>query len=122
VLDLIFATSFSFAVSEYFHNKDSNVISQNILDGLIHSPNAIIKLIPDYNYIKEDAISIMSHVFVEFPNIIVREFGVQLGTITGALELKEPNIDKNLPESWFNNLREEVLVELNRNLKLLKDD
>jgi tetratricopeptide (TPR) repeat protein len=122
VLDFIFATSFSFTVSEYFHNKDSNVIAQNILDGLIHSPKAIIKLIPDSNYLKEDAISIMSHIFIEFPNVVVREFGVQIGTITGALGLEKPNIDENLPESWFDKLSEQVLLELNRKLKLLKDD
>lgn len=122
LLDLIFATSFSYAISEYFQRKDSEIIAQDILDGLIHSTKVITKLIPDSDYLQEDAISIISHIYLEFPNVIVREFGVQIGIITGALGLEKPDIVDNLPESWFDKLREQVLIEVNRKLKLLKEE
>lgn len=122
ILDFIFATSFSLAISEYFKDKNSSTIAQKILEGLKVSTNAIDVLIPDADYRQKEAISIMSHIYLEFPIVIVREFGAQLGMITGALGLPKPNEAENLPEAWYEEFREQVLVTINKKLKLLIGD
>ena len=122
ILDFVFATSFSTAVSEYFKNKSSSIILQKILEGLKVSTNTIKVLIPNKDYIQEDAISIMSHIYLGFSTVIVREFGAQLGTITGALGLPKPNEAENLPQSWYEEFRELVLLTINKRLKLLRED
>ncbi len=122
ILDLIFATSFSSAVFEYYKNKNSNIIAQKILERLMLSPNAITELIPDADYRQEEAISLMSHIYLGFPTIIVREFGAQIGMITGALGLEKPSEADSLPEPWYDNLCEKILLTTNKKLKLLRED
>lgn len=122
ILDFIFATSFSIAISEYFKNKNSSIIAQKILEELKTSVNAIKILIPDTNYTQEDSISIMSHIYLGFPTIIMREFGAQLGIITGAFGLPKPNEAENLPQYWYEEFNELVLLTLNKKLKLIRED
>ncbi|PKP03858.1 MAG: hypothetical protein CVU11_07030 [Bacteroidetes bacterium HGW-Bacteroidetes-6] len=122
ILDLIFATSFSSAVFEYYKNKNSNVIAQKILEGLMLSPDAIEELIPNTNYAQDEAISLMSHIYLGFSTIIVREFGAQTGMITGALGLEKPDEADSLPQPWYDDLKEKVLLVANGKLKLLKED
>ena len=122
ILNLIFATSFSNAISEYYKNKNSNIIAKNILKGLALSPCAIKVLFPDTDYAQNEAISLMSHIYLGFPTIIVREFGTQIGMITGALDLEKPSEAVNLPEPWYDKLCEQILLVTNRKLKLLRED
>jgi len=65
---------------------------------------------------------IMAHVCAEFPTIIIREFGAQAGMITGSLGIDKPDTETELSEEWFGKLHEESLIEMNRKLKLLKED
>lgn len=123
MLDLIFATSFSSAISEYLKNKNSRIIAQKILEALKASTNAVKALIsPNTDYTQEEAISIMSHIYLGFPIVIVREFGAQLGMITGALGLPKPDEAENLPQSWYEEFGESVLLTINKQLKLLRED
>lgn len=122
LLDLIFAKSFSTAISEYFKSKDSNIIAQNILDELIYSANILKMIFSGSDFTQEDAIAIMTHIYLNFPTLIVREFGAQIGIITGSLGLEKPDSADNLPEVWLDNLREQVLIVINRKLKLLKEE
>lgn len=123
MLDLIFATSFSSAISEYFKNKNSRIIAQKILEALKASTNAVKALIsPNTDYTQEEAISIMSHIYLGFPIVIVCEFGAQLGMITGALGLSKPDEAENLPQSWYEEFGESVLLTINKQLKLLRED
>lgn len=121
-MDLIFAKSFSTAISEYFKSKDSNIIAQNILDELIYSANILKMIFSGSDFTQEDAIAIMTHIYLNFPTLIVREFGAQIGIITGSLGLEKPDSADNLPEVWLDNLREQVLIVINRKLKLLKEE
>ena len=57
-----------------------------------------------------------------FPIVIVREFGAQLGMITGALGLPKPDEAENLPQSWYEEFSESVLLTINKQLKLLRED
>ena len=77
---------------------------------------------PNTDYTQEEAISIMSHIYLGFPIVIVREFGVQLGMITGALGLPKPDEAENLPQSWYEEFGESVLLTINKQLKLLRED
>jgi tetratricopeptide (TPR) repeat protein len=122
LLDLIFAKSFSKAISEYFKSKDSNIIAHSILDELIFSVSILKMIFPDSNFTQKDAIEIITHIYLDFPTVIIREFGAQVGIITGSLGLEKPGSADNLPEVWFDNLRERVLIEINRKLKLLKEE
>jgi tetratricopeptide (TPR) repeat protein len=122
VIDLIFATSFSDTISEYFRSKNSEIITQKILAGLILSPNTIKELIPDDDYSQEEAISLMSHIYLGFPTIIVRELGAQTGMITGTLGLEKPGEADTLPQPWYDDLCEQTLLTINRKLKLLRED
>ncbi len=122
ILDLIFATSFSNAISEYLKNKSPKILSQKILEGLEKSPCAIKELFPDTDYTQEEAISLMSHIYLGFPTVIVREFGAQIGMITGALGLERPSEADSLPEPWYNNFCEQTLLVINKKLKLLRED
>lgn len=122
ILDLIFATSFSNAITEYVNNKDSNAIANRILEELAFSPCVIKELFPDRDYKQDEAISLMSYVYLGFPSIIVREFGAQIGMITGLFGLEKPDEADNLPQSWYDNLCEQTLLTINRKLKLLRED
>lgn len=121
ILDLIFATCYSNAISEFIHSKNTKQMVQKILNGLALTPKTIFELIPDENFSQEDAISIMSHIYLVFPTIICREFGVQVGYISGSLELDKLEPDKNLDEQWFEDVREQILFAINKKLKLFKD-
>lgn len=122
LLDLIFASSFSKAILESVKSKDSNLISQGLLDGLIHSVKLINELIPNSSYSQEESISLMSQYYLGYTTLVVREYGVQIGTITGALGLEKPNSVESLPQPWHDNFSEQVLLNINRKLKLLKED
>lgn len=122
LLDLIFASSFSKAIIENAKSKDSNLITQGLLDGLTHSIKLINELIPDSNYSQEGSISLMSQYYLGYTALVVREYGVQIGTITGALGLDKPDSAENLPQPWHDNFSEQVLLNINRKLKLLKED
>ncbi|ANI89689.1 hypothetical protein A9P82_10550 [Arachidicoccus ginsenosidimutans] len=122
ILDLIFAKSFSDAISAYSKSKNSNIIAQSILDMLILAPQCLNVLFPESNHTQKDSIAIMSHIYLDFPTIIIREFGLQLGMIAGEFGLEKPNSAKNLPEIWYDKLRENTLMEINRKLKLLREE
>lgn len=120
LLDLIFARSFSYAISEYFKSKDPNVIANAILEVLISSTSTLRILFPDSELTQEDSIAIMAHIYLEFPNVIAREFGAEVGIITGSLGLEEPDYAESLTEARFDDIREKTLIEINKKLKLLK--
>jgi hypothetical protein len=52
-------------------------------------PNAIFELIPDEEYTQDEAIEILAHTYLEYPNIAVREFSIQIGLITGNFGLEK---------------------------------
>lgn len=122
VLDLIFATSFSSAVFEYYRNKSSSIIAQKVLEELMLAPNAINVLMEDADYSQDEAISLMAHIYLGFPTIIVREFGAQTGMITGALGLEKPMETDGLPKPWYDNICEQTLLTTNKKLQLLRKD
>jgi tetratricopeptide (TPR) repeat protein len=120
VLDFIFAKSFSNAITQYFRNKDSEIIIRTILDDIEKATKAIKMIFSDTDFPQEEAIKIMAHVCAEFPTIIIREFGAQAGMITGLLGIDKPATE--LSEEWFGKLHEQSLIEMNKKLKLLKED
>lgn len=122
ILNFIFAKSFSNAITQYFKNKDSDGISQIILNDLGNATKAIKRIFPETDFPQEEAIKIMAHICAEFPTIIIREFGAQAGMISGSLGIDKPAIETELTEQWFGKLHEQILVEMNRKLKLLKED
>lgn len=122
ILDFIFAKSFSNAITQYFKSDDSTVIIQAILNELGNATKAIKMIFPETDFSQEEAIKIMAHVCAEFPTVIIREFGAQAGMITGSLGIDKPDTEKELSEEWFGKLHEESLIEMNRKLKLLKED
>ncbi|GAB3533092.1 hypothetical protein GCM10027443_17880 [Pontibacter brevis] len=122
VLDFIFAKSFSNAIAQYFSNKDSGVIARTILNDLGIATKAIKMIFPDTDFPQEEAIKVMAHVCAEFPIIIIREFGAQIGMITGSLGIDNPELTTELSEEWFGKLHERSLIEINKKLKLLKED
>ena len=122
VLDFIFAKSFSNAITQYFRNKDSEIIVRTILDDLEMATKAIKMIFSDTGFPQEEAISIMAHVCAEFPTIIIREFGAQAGMITGLLGIDKPATETELSEEWLGKLHEQSLIEMNKKLKLLKED
>jgi tetratricopeptide (TPR) repeat protein len=122
ILDFIFAKSFSNAITQYFKSEDSAVITQTILNELGYATKAIKIIFPETDFPQEKAIKIMAHVCTEFPTVIIREFGAQAGMITGSLGINKPETESELSEEWFGKLHEESLIEMNRKLKLLKED
>lgn len=122
LLDLIFAKSFSSAISEYSISKNPNTIANSILEALTFTPNSLRIIFSDSEIALKDAISIMTHIYLDFPTVIIREFGVQFGMINGSLGLEKPDSAENLPEVWYNKMRERTLIEINRRLKLLKEE
>lgn len=122
ILDFIFAKSFSNAITQYFKGDDSTVITQTILNELGNATKAIKMIFPETDFPQEEAIKIMAHVCAEFPTVIIREFGAQAGMITGSLGIDKPDTGTELSEEWFGKLHEESLIEMNRKLKLLKED
>jgi len=122
ILDFIFAKSFSNAITKYLKNKDSAIITQTILNDLGIATKAIRMIFPDTDFPQEEAIKIMAHVCAEFPIIIIREFGAQAGMITGSIGIDKPTPETELSEEWFGKLHEQSLIEMNRKLKLLKED
>lgn len=122
VLDFIFAKSFSNSIAQYFKSKDSGIIVRTILDDLEIATKAIKLIFSETDFSQEDAIKVMAHVCAEFPTIITREFGAQAGMITGVLGIDKPATEIELSEEWFGKLHEQSLIEMNRKLKLLKED
>jgi hypothetical protein len=122
VLDFIFARSFSNAITQYFKSNDYAVIVRTLLDDLGIAIKAIKLIFPDTDFPQEEAIKVMAHVCTEFPTIIIREFGAQAGMITGSLGLDKPATETELSEEWFGKLHEHSIIEMNRKLKLLKED
>jgi hypothetical protein len=64
----------------------------------------------------------MAHVYAEFPTIIIREFGAQCGLITSSLGIDMPVSETYLTAEWIGKLHEQSLIEMNRKLKLLKEE
>ncbi|MBW8244018.1 DUF4365 domain-containing protein [Muricauda oceani] len=122
ILDLVFATSYSAALLEYRNGMTSEYIAEKILSRLLYAPNSIFELIPSKDFSKDESISIVSHNYIEFPNIIIREFGAQVGYITGVLGLNKPNSAEHLPEKWVDALREKIFINLNEKLKLIEKE
>jgi tetratricopeptide (TPR) repeat protein len=121
ILDLMFAVGYSKAISEYLKNKDQEQLIKTILDELILTPQAIFELIPEENFSEEDSISIMAHIFLEFPKIVFREFGTQIGYISGLMGLDKPDPIESMTETWVNNLKEQILLATNKRLRLMKE-
>ncbi|PKB44941.1 tetratricopeptide repeat protein [Cellulophaga sp. RHA19] len=122
ILDFIFAKSFSNAITQYFKSKDSAIIVQTILNELRNATKAIKIIFSEKAFPQEEAINIIAHVCAEFPTIIIREFGAQAGMISGLLGIDKPATETELSEEWLGKLYEQSLIEMNRKLKLLKED
>ncbi len=121
ILDLIFANCYSNGILEFYNTKDREQMIQKILSELSFAYKSIFVLIPDDNFSEEDAISIMSHVCAEFPTIIKREFGVQVGYLTGALGLDKVEPEEYLTKNWYSDIVEKVIHTTNMKLKLFKE-
>ena len=122
VLDLVFAFSFSHAIKEYLHTHNQKQTIQIILNELLNTPNTIFELISDENYAKEVAISVMTQIYLDFPTVVIREFGAQVGYIFGRFGLDKPDPADHLSEEWLNKLRDQVLIMTNKKLKLFKEE
>ncbi|WP_409149131.1 DUF4365 domain-containing protein [Sphingobacterium sp. BS-2] len=122
VIDLIFAKSFSEAIEEYYITGNIKLIGETILNTFYLLPKAICELIPDEEYTQEEAIAIMAHTYLEYPKIAVREFGVQIGLISGKFGFEIADPADILSDSWYDEFRENTLTFINRRLKLLKEE
>ncbi|WP_218599403.1 DUF4365 domain-containing protein [Polaribacter sp. NJDZ03] len=122
ILDFIFAKSFSNAITQYFKDTDFNVITETILEDLIISTRSIKVMFPNTDFLQEDAIKIMAQIYSEFPTIIIREFGAQTGTINSVLGIDKTVTKPEFSEEWFEKLNEDSFIEMNKKLKLLKDN
>ncbi|MFC4162843.1 DUF4365 domain-containing protein [Epilithonimonas zeae] len=122
IMDLIFAKSFSDAIEEYYKAGNMKLIGEAILNGLSVLPNAIFELIPNEEYTQDEAVAIMAHTYLEYPNIAVREFGIQIGLITGNFGLEKVDPADILSDSWYEEFRENTLIYINRKLKLLNEE
>lgn len=120
ILDLLFAKSYSVAIAISAENENSEFIAQEILNNLLFVPQSIFELIPDKTFNKDELISIVSHNYIEFTTLVIREFGAQIGYITGFMGLSKPDSAKHLPEKWFDVLREKILFNLNEKLELFE--
>jgi len=120
VLNLIFATAYSAAFVGCDNAENPEFIAERILNWLLYAPNSIFELIPNKDFMKEESISIVSHNYIEFSNVIIREFGAQIGYVTGLMGLGTPDSVERLPEKWFDDLREKILLNLNEKLKLFE--
>jgi tetratricopeptide (TPR) repeat protein len=118
LLDLIFAYSFSNHVEQYYENDIDNMINV-LLNCLSIAPNTSSFLLNEREYTQEEAISILAHISVEFPNVISRESGIQLGYVASKLDLVKPQLD--IPEEWYGDLLEKTLLVVNHKLRLLKE-
>lgn len=122
VLDFIFAKSFSNAISQYFKKKESAVIVRTILDDIGIATKAIKLIFSETDFQQEEAIKVMAHVCAEFPTIIIRELGAQSGMIYGSFGIDMATPEIEFTKEWFVKLHEQSLIEMNRKLKLLRED
>ncbi|MDP8202575.1 MAG: tetratricopeptide repeat protein [Candidatus Tenebribacter burtonii] len=122
ILDLVFAISYSSAIIAYARSKNPDDIANKILDVISLSADCLSILFSDSDFSKEDSISIMSHIYLEFPLLVVREFGTQVGMITGSLGITRINSEDIISEVWFNKLQENTLTVINKKLKLIKEE
>lgn len=120
IMDLIFAKGFSDAIEEYNKTGNMKLVGEAILGSLSFLPNAIFELIPDEEYTQDEAIEILAHTYLEYPNIAVREFSIQIGLITGNFGLEKVDPADILSESWYDEFHENTLTNINRRLNLLK--
>ncbi|GBF21897.1 MULTISPECIES: DUF4365 domain-containing protein [Arenibacter] len=120
VLDIIFASSYSAALAGCNNDENSEFVTERILNWLLYAPNSISELIRNNGFSKEESISIVSHNYVEFSNVVIREFGTQIGYITGLTGLNKPDSAEHLPEKWLDALREKILLNLNEKLQLFE--
>lgn len=119
-MNLIFTKGFSDAIEEYHKDGNMMLIGEAILNALSFLPNAIFELIPDEEYTQDEAVAIMAHTYLEYPNIAVREFGIQIGLITGNFGFEKVDPEDILSDSWYEEFRKNTLIYINRKLKLLK--
>jgi len=122
IMDLIFAKAFNEAIEEYYTTENIQLAGKKTLEIISFLPNAIFELIPDTEYTQEESIAIMSHIYLEYPNIAVREFGVQMGLISKNFGLEKINPEDILTEAWYDEFRENTLIYTNQRLKLLKEE
>ncbi|SDG35853.1 tetratricopeptide repeat protein [Epilithonimonas hungarica] len=113
IMDLIFAKSFSDAIEEYYKAGNMKLIGEEILNGLSFLPNAIFELIPNEEYTQDEAVAIMAHTYLEYPNIAVCELGIQIGLITGNFGLEKVDPADILSDSWYEEFRENTLIYIN---------
>lgn len=98
------------------------LIGEAILNALSFLPKAIFELIPDEEYTQDEAVAIMSNTYLEYPNIAVREFGIQIGLITVNFGLEKIDPADILSDSWYDEFRDSTLTYINRRLKLLNEE
>lgn len=122
IMDLIFAKGFSDAIEEYYKAGNMKLIGEAILNALSFLPKAIFELIPDEEYTQDEAVAIMSNTYLEYPNIAVREFGIQIGLITVNFGLEKIDPADILSDSWYDEFRDSTLTYINRRLKLLNEE
>jgi hypothetical protein len=122
VIDLIFANAFSEAVLEYLESDNVVKIGKKILEKIMSLPNAILTLIPDETFTQDKSISIATHIYLEYPNVAVREFGIQFGFIMGKLGLEKIDSADVMSDSWYNDFREKTFFFINKKLKLFREE
>jgi hypothetical protein len=122
IADLIFANTFSDALTEYHVSNKIKLIGQKILDGLLNLPKSIFELLPDEIFSNDDSVTIMTDIYIQIPTIALREFGAQLGFLTGKLNIETIDPEELLFENWQDELNERTLKNTNKILKILGED
>jgi len=118
MLDLIFAYCFSCHIQKYYENEIERMI-EVLCEGFQLSPN-ILNCLFDYNndYKKEEASFVVAQIFIEFPNLVLREYGSQSGYVASKLDLVKPNPENDLSEEWYEKLQEKIYNIITKKLKL----
>ena len=117
ILDLIFAYCFSIHIQNYYENKIEQMIDV-LFKGFELAPNALIFLFDYKDYKKEEATFIVAQIFIEFPNLILREYGSQSGYVASKLDLVKPNPENDLSEEWYERLQEKIYNIITKRLEL----
>jgi tetratricopeptide (TPR) repeat protein len=122
IIEFLFAIGYNNAIKSYYAHNNTKLLLQEIRNGLDFALNSISVLIPDSEYTQDEAISIMAHIYIGFPIVIMRELGVQGGFISGKLGLDVPIPEDQASNDWYDSIRDKTLFITNKKLKLLKEE
>lgn len=117
ILSLIFAYCFSCHIQKYYENEIEQMIGA-LSKAFQLSPNALKYLLEEKDYTKEESTFIVAQIFVEFHNLILREFGAQLGYVAVRLDLENPGSKDILSEEWHEELQEKIYNIITKEIKL----